>query len=222
MRIKWSWHNTTAISRLLTTDLHGWEQKLDLSIKGSTTSPYSNLVLHQFFLLHIYDRNWIFTSQTLERISFLCNDFSSVLKSPSVCWHLCERSCWKELTSFKDFVFKTCWKKSHLFAWLCAQLELSFYFTCLFLGSRVWSCRHAEDALHLPVNTLPPILSLLCLQQPPQWLETAGWPWRWCTPKGTRTLGEVGIPVGIQAVPFRASEWSLHWVSPDWVCTTAC
>lgn len=104
----------------------------------------------------------------------------------------------------------------------CAQLELSFYFTCLFLGSRVWSCRHAEDALHLPVNTLPPILSLLCLQQPPQWLETAGWPWRWCTPKGTRTLGEVGIPVGIQAVPFHASEWSLHWVSPDWVCTTAC
>lgn len=232
MRIKWAWHNTTAISRLLTTDLHlhGWEQKLDLSVKESAAAPYSKLVFHQFFLLHIYDRNCIYTSQTLERITFLCSDFSFMLQSPSMCWHLCklyrkteiqlERA--DDLTSFKDFVFKTCLKEisSLCITTLRAQLELSLYFMFLFLGSRVWSSRHTEDALHLPVSTLPPFLSFLYLQQPPadllSWVQTAGYPWRWCTPKGTRMIGEVGDTCGnpSNAIPcfWMAPSLSVPWL----------
>lgn len=115
-------------------------------------------------------------------------------------WHLCKRSCWKELTTLlhlRTLFSRLAWKKSSLSASLCAQIELYIYFMFLFLGSRVWSSRHTEDILHLPVSTLPPFLSFLCLQQPPvallSWLQTAEWP---CTPKGTRIVGEEGDTCG--------------------------
>lgn len=85
-----------------------------------------------------------------------------------MCWYLCKRSCWKELTTLlhlRTLFSRLAWKKS-LCASLCAQLECSLYFMFLFLGSRVWFSRPTEDILHLPLSTLPPFLSFLCLQQP--------------------------------------------------------
>lgn len=79
------WHNTIEISRLLTTDLHlhGWELALRSYTKEAVTVCHSQLVFHLWFLLHIYYRTWIHTSETLERINTLCSDSSFMFWSPT-------------------------------------------------------------------------------------------------------------------------------------------